>query len=474
MRQSRFYNPLLRGTLTFAKETVPYYERTLKDVDVESVTSVGDLAAVPMLTKAQVRQGQQDIVSRAVHVEYVQNTSGTTGEVLILYRAREEVEFRTRFYSELRSRYPTYGKGMRDLRLNLSLPVHGTFLPTDPADGILIMQCAVDANSCRNSLELLRQRYCIPGYSERIRSISGFSRQILIFTAYCREHGIDTLDFGIKTIYLSGDYLSHRIRSYLEASWGATVQDAFGVSEIFGSAWYRKYCRGFVFSPLVVPEVVDPITLQPLEEGEGLLLLTTLYPFVQAQPFIRYKTGDIVRKQSFNGVENFAYLGREQHCLSNPFGRKYELLLSGVDLYESFDGKPYVRKSGASYGVALRDRSPLSRPIVLGVFWITRAKTLRAAIFAEANEDPGANSTMFTACARTVCDELIQLSPALRQMITQGMAQLDVYFVAPQQLASHLPGAMSKTDVGWSDDIAKAKSLELNNPSLVGSSPLQF
>src|SRR5258708_4333889 len=472
MRQSTFYNRLLPQTVAFAKQTVPYYSRALERIDPEQITALTHLRGIPILTKGLARDAGLELLSKAVTVTYVQNTSGTTGDVLPLYRANEEIDFRARFYDELRKRYPDYGTGVRDLKLNLSLPVHGRLLPPDANDVLFLMQCAVDANSCRNSLELLRQTYPIAGYSQKIRTLSGFVRQVLIFTAYLRDQGINTADFGIKSIALSGDYVSRRIKTYLEQSWGATVQNYFGVSEIYGSATYRSYCEGFVFSPLVAPEVVDPLTLEPIDEGEGLLLLTTLYPFVQAQPFIRYKTGDIVRKQSFHGVENFTFLGREQHCLRNPFRSTYELLLSGTGVYEAFDSKPYVRKVGASYGVALNDISPLARPVLLGSSWKSGSNGFRCAVFVEANEDPIANPAVFRLYARTLRDELLASSQRFRRLVDSQSFNLQIYFLRPQHLTRHFPAAMGKTDVGWTNDLTRVKMLGIDSSNCVGSNDL--
>ena len=63
------------------------------------------------------------------------------------------------------------------------------------------------------------------------------------------------------------------------------------------------------------------MTHSPVPEGhEGLLLVTSLYPFQQAQPVIRYDTGDLVTqkgKQCECGAiaPSVEFRGRLQHCL---------------------------------------------------------------------------------------------------------------------------------------------------------------
>jgi hypothetical protein len=44
----------------------------------------------------------------------------------------------------------------------------------------------------------------------------------------------------------------------------------------------------------IVPEVVDPISRKPVDDGTGVLLLTELYPYAQLQLLMRYWTDDLV------------------------------------------------------------------------------------------------------------------------------------------------------------------------------------
>ncbi len=107
--------------------------------------------------------------------------------------------------------------------------------------------------------------------------------------------------------------------------------DAFSLSEFLPVA--RTFPGGegvHVFDELVHAEVIDPETLQPVADGErGELVLTHLIK--QAQPLLRYRTGDLTVKQTTAPV-----CGRTVNLPSVVFGRTDEMVkVKGVKLYPS-------------------------------------------------------------------------------------------------------------------------------------------
>jgi hypothetical protein len=89
--------------------------------------------------------------------------------------------------------------------------------------------------------------------------------------------------------------LTARWRQRLEYAWRALVRDRYGLSEIVGGATEDPLSGWYYFDPFVVPEVISNTTMCPLREGVGILVLTALYPYQEAQPLVRYVTGDLVQ-----------------------------------------------------------------------------------------------------------------------------------------------------------------------------------
>jgi phenylacetate-CoA ligase len=93
---------------------------------------------------------------------------------------------------------------------------------------------------------------------------------------------------------------SEGLRTKIEEAWGSgfSACDIYGLSEIIGpgvaSEWHEHKGAMVIMEDHFYPEVIDPFTGEPLPDGElGELVLTTLTK--EAQPVIRYRTGDITR-----------------------------------------------------------------------------------------------------------------------------------------------------------------------------------
>ncbi len=88
---------------------------------------------------------------------------------------------------------------------------------------------------------------------------------------------------------------SEGARAAVEAKFGLSAHDIYGLTEIIGPGVAAECeCKGtmHVFDDHFYPEVIDPETLQPLPEGQvGELVFTTLTK--RAFPVIRYRTRDI-------------------------------------------------------------------------------------------------------------------------------------------------------------------------------------
>ena len=112
---------------------------------------------------------------------------------------------------------------------------------------------------------------------------------------------------------------------------GTMLVDSFSLSEFLPVG--RTFPGGqgvHVFDELVYAEVIDPETLAPVADGErGELVLTHLHK--EAQPLVRYRTGDLTVKITTPSV-----FGRTICLPLVVFGRTDEMVkVKGVKLYPS-------------------------------------------------------------------------------------------------------------------------------------------
>ncbi len=157
------------------------------------------------------------------------------------------------------------------------------------------------------------------------------------------KEGLDIgRDLAIRRIFVAGEPGGSipETRNRIEALWGASVYDYYGLSDIFGSCagmCEEKHGLHWAEDHILV-EVLDTRTGEAVAEGErGELVLTTLKK--TARPMIRFRTGDIV---SFTAEP--CACGRTSIRMQGVHGRLDDMLIiKGVNLFPS-DVEAVVRK----------------------------------------------------------------------------------------------------------------------------------
>jgi len=121
----------------------------------------------------------------------------------------------------------------------------------------------------------------------------GTPTRIYRITQQCKEQR-DLNKLGIKVLYLSSEYTPKTMEARLKTFWGCEVYHYFGMTETgFAGGLDCQNYNAFHFDELdLLLEVIDPQTGDPLKEGNGELVFTTLRR--EAMPLIRYRTGDLV------------------------------------------------------------------------------------------------------------------------------------------------------------------------------------
>ena len=179
---------------------------------------------------------------------------------------------------------------------------------------------------------------CIPlGPGEADRAVDICNAHNINVLAGNPSFSLRLLEAGVKppkVFFAGGEAFTGNPSLYnavAEAMPGTMLVDAFSLSEIMPVG--RTFPGGqgvHLFDELIYAEVIDPETLQPVADGErGELVLTHLQK--EAQPLVRYRTGDLTVKITTPSV-----FGRTV-CLPNVvFGRTDEMVkVKGVKLYPS-------------------------------------------------------------------------------------------------------------------------------------------
>jgi len=126
---------------------------------------------------------------------------------------------------------------------------------------------------------------CTPTYALRLAEVAA-------------AEGIDLPQSSVRLIIVAGEPGGNvpAVRDRIEAAWGATVIDHWGMTEIgsLASAAIDDRTSLLMLESECIAEVLDPQTLRPVPAGEpGELVVTNLGRV--GSPLIRYRTGDLVR-----------------------------------------------------------------------------------------------------------------------------------------------------------------------------------
>jgi len=304
----------------------PYWRAKLAGVDRSEVATRG-LDALPFTTKAEMRDAFPFgmLAVPLADTVRIHASSGTSGKPTIVAYTRGDIEL----FAEVNARAITLAGGRADDVLQVAygyglftggLGVHyggerlgASVVPASGGNPGLQVQLLADLGvaglACTPSFAmLLAERAAGDGLMERIH-----------------------LRYGV----FGAEPWSESFREKLEAAWGGIdACDIYGLSEVIGPGVAMECREGkgalHVFDDHFMPEVVDPVSGRPMPRGElGELVLTTLTK--EAQPVLRYRTGDITRL-----VEGACPCGRGYQRIARFTGRVDDMLIiRGVNVYPS-------------------------------------------------------------------------------------------------------------------------------------------
>jgi phenylacetate-CoA ligase len=281
----------LLAQLAYMKRSSPFYR--------ERIAGARRLEDVPFLTKADLRASQaasppfgEHLCAPREALVRLHVTSGTTGDPVAIGLTRGDHAANSYVGGEafriagMRPdhviahclNYALYAGGIAD---HMALEASGaTVVP-------------VGVGQSRRLLEL------IPRLG--INALFGALSFPAHLAGRAREAGIDPLALGLRHIVTAGEPGAGlgAVREQIEAAWGATVADSFGMSDVWSTmagecearAGLHLTTAGHAVFELVDPGSGDPVALEDGAFGE--LVWTHLRR--EASPLLRYRSGDLAR-----------------------------------------------------------------------------------------------------------------------------------------------------------------------------------
>jgi phenylacetate-CoA ligase len=277
------------ATVAYARRHSPFYRQAL--LDAPAVKSTADLAKLPLTTKSQVSQfNDQFFCGNRKNFVDICTTSGTTG---------------------LPTLYPLTASDLQRLGSNEAMSFAQTALMA--GDVVLL---AVTIDKCFMAglayYEGLRQLGCtairvgagspamLLGMTDRLKpraivSVPSFLKRV---AEYAGKQGIDPAQSTVRKLVCIGepvrdtDFNLTPMAAEISRAWNAEVYSTYGITELACSLCECTAGQGGHLHPTLMHiEVIDD-QCRPLPDGQvGQLVATSIG--VQAMPLIRFATGDM-------------------------------------------------------------------------------------------------------------------------------------------------------------------------------------
>lgn len=282
----------LKKIVQYCYETVPTYRIKFRDAGItpDDIKNLDDLKKIPFTTKEDLRKAYPYgmLAVDSSKVLELHASSGTTGHPTTCAYTKNDLELWSKTMARIYASAGTkkgdvvqnaYGYGLFTGGLGFhygALEVGATVLPI--ASGNTERQIRLAKEYGTTVLA------CTPSYAAYLGE-------------YANEKlGIDPVsELKWKSGLFGAEAWSEELRHRIQELLGLEAFDVYGLSEVIGpgvSVECPEHNGLHVFEDYFIPEIIDPVTGEKVEEGNtGELVLTTLTR--EATPVLRFKTGDI-------------------------------------------------------------------------------------------------------------------------------------------------------------------------------------
>ncbi len=326
----------LRWQVAYAWERSPFYRRLWSDAGVgpDALESLADLARFPFVTKDLIRADQEahqpygsNLCISPDEIERIYGSSGTTGRPTVFAisagdwarigaaHARIMWSFGVRpsdtvFLGAIFSLYMgSWGAQAGAIALGAASISHGAGVPGQTERAIEFLR------TLRPSVF-----YGTPSYALHLAKVA-------------RARDTDPALFGFRIMFFSGEPGAGipATKRRIEETFGAAAIDTGSMAEMapwMTNAECAERAGMHLWEDVVYTEIVDPETLEPVDDGEGVPVYTHLER--TAQPMIRLLSGDLARVTT-----DPCLCGRTYRRLPDGvYGRVDDMLIvRGVNVY---------------------------------------------------------------------------------------------------------------------------------------------
>ena len=316
----------LKKTVRQCLRTEFYRERFAeRRMTADDIRSLSDLRRLPFTTKQDLRDSYPFKMSAVPLSEVVRlhSSSGTTGTPTVILHTQKDLDEWANAVARC-----LYMVGLRPGDIFQNSSGYGMFTGglgfQYGAERLGMLTVPAAAGNTKRQIKFITDfgttaLHAIPSYAGRLFEVM-------------EEMGLDPRrDTKLHTLIIGAEPHSEEQRRRIEQMLGVKAYNSFGMSEMCGPgvAFECTEQNGLhIWEDYYIVEIVDPVTLEPVAEGEvGELVLTTINR--EAMPLLRYRTRDLTRI-----LPGACPCGRQHLRLDRMKGRSDDMIiLKGVNIF---------------------------------------------------------------------------------------------------------------------------------------------
>ena len=309
-------------------EDSTYYRKRMDECGVkpEDIRTIDDITKLPFTTKQDLRDNYPFNLF-CVPMEKIVRlhaSSGTTGKPIVAGYTREDLEM----WSEVTARsLMAAGVTSKDI-MQVSYG-YGLFTGGLGAhDGGTLIGASIVPTGSGNTEKQITLMHdfgstvlaCTPSYA-------------LYLAETIAKSGLDINDFKLRVGVFGAEPWTNSMRKEIEEKLHLKAYDIYGLTEMCGpgvGCECECQCGTHLWEDHFYPEIIDPVTLQPVAPGEkGELVFTNLTKW--GMPMIRYRTRDLTSL-----IYEKCECGRTAVRMNKILGRSDDMLIiRGVNVFPS-------------------------------------------------------------------------------------------------------------------------------------------
>lgn len=313
----------LNRLLGLALQHSPWHAARMREAGLEQAVrsqavTLQDLRRLPLMTKRDAREHVEDIVWRDVPGGvFKYTTGGSSGEPLIFYFGRERQASDAAGRMRAR-RWWGVEPGEREAYL------WGAPVELNKTDRIKSLRDRLQNQLVLNAFAMSPQRmdeYLAALQAWQPRCLYGYASSVALLAAHAQARQLKLKLPHLRVVCTTGEPLYPHQRELIAEVFGVPVANEFGSRDIGFTAHEAPGGQMLLMSESHILEVLDEAG-QPVAPGQaGEAVITGLTS--AAQPFIRYRTGDVLRL-----AEEPAAGGQGLHVIAEVTGRQTDFIVA--------------------------------------------------------------------------------------------------------------------------------------------------